>query len=223
MTLRRPAALALAAGALLVACEPGPRRTEPAAPGADAGHELVVDGNVFRFDGHELRMLDRMESWTGVLGPPSRTRKEWWALAHVWDELGIAVFAKPTPDDRAYVNAVTVELLPANDPSLAEFSPRTRSQEMPAGAFRGRFSVEHAVLSPGWNEIAPFMANARGVVLDGVKADALMTGFEATAPDLPAMRATMELEARAGAGARSRRFCEIEFDVTDEWTFGTAH
>jgi hypothetical protein len=78
---------------------------EPTSPPAQPAR-LALQGNVIRFGDATLRFRDRFESWTRVLGPPSRTL----GPRHLWFGDTVEVVTSQTVDGRAYVEALLVRL-----------------------------------------------------------------------------------------------------------------
>jgi hypothetical protein len=226
--------LALAAMVSVLACDSAPRRSEPqvASPNlattanaeavdydlpTDGVPTLVVDGNVFRYNGHVLRMLDRLETWEGVLGKPSRVRKEDWVIGDTWDDLGLRLGAKPTPDGRAYVRVVDVEFIAIDDPGLPQDSTGRRAPESPRGAFPGRVVVEQAVLRHGWNDVATFSREIRGVPPFDHCNEAHIAAFAVAVPDVPKLLIWINEQPTPDGGRCARRFCELEFSLERDW------
>jgi hypothetical protein len=188
-------------------------------PGIDAEHDLVVDGNVFRFRRHELRLLDNVETWKAVLGPPSRTEGDWVGLALRWDDLGIMVMAKPTPDNRAYVKMVAVELVAADDPSLHTPDRLAPEPYRPRGAFPGRVVVEQAVLDKGWNDAADFFGRVRGVEDLAFDPGHIWASFAVDGPDVPSMSVMTTIEPTPGRPSLHRRFYALDFETrANQWS-----
>ena len=78
---------------------------------------LVVDGNVFRYDGRELRMFDSVDSWVGALGPPSRTLQSGEVLT--WDDQGLRLWvSKSAPG--GVVDRVDVTVLGFDDAGMSD-------------------------------------------------------------------------------------------------------
>lgn len=153
--------LVLACGMLACTGRKRPPMTEPAStpppPGAAPG-DLVMDQDLFRYAGHELRFLQPLSRWIEAFGPPSR-RQEPDSVDHIgvaiWDHLGIAVYAREDPDGRADVNRFEVQLMSVDDPRLLPSLRDSRKQQdafTPRGGFPGRFFLQGAELARGPNE-----------------------------------------------------------------------
>ena len=67
---------------------------------------LELKGNVIRYGDKGLRLEDRIEKWTQVLGPPSKTRAEHYG----WFGNTVEVSVFQAVDGREYVGLVTVKL-----------------------------------------------------------------------------------------------------------------
>jgi len=96
---------AIAAIAFALGCARGiPVRDDRAAPVPTA--RLELQGNVIRFGDATLRFRDRLETWTQVLGLPSRSK----GTHHFWFGNSLEVVASQTVDGRAYVDALVGRL-----------------------------------------------------------------------------------------------------------------
>ncbi|WP_394848616.1 hypothetical protein LZC95_14300 [Pendulispora brunnea] len=78
---------------------------------------LVVDGNVFRYHGHELRMFDSVDSWLGALGPPSRTLQSGDVLT--WDDQGLRLWVSKSASG-GVVRRVDVTVLGFDDAGMSD-------------------------------------------------------------------------------------------------------
>ena len=75
---------------------------------------LELRGNVIQFGGASLRFGDRLETWTQVLGPPSRSE----GTHYSWFGNSVRVGVNQTVDGRAYVAVLDVRLGQAGDAAL---------------------------------------------------------------------------------------------------------
>ncbi|WP_394821375.1 hypothetical protein [Pendulispora albinea] len=178
--------------------------------------DLIIAGNVVRYNGYDLRLFDRLDIWLAALGQPSRTTTKDHSIVgptrkSIWDDLGITCGAVTTPDDRAYVFEVDV-LLVANDKPEYDF-------RLPRHAFSGRVILEHALLKNGWNNITEVLRDMRGLPplhyceerwwwgLLGLSNPMSSFGFEAPRqPDGPTLDISMDLEVVPGGQHCDRRF-----------------
>ncbi|MFN0063374.1 MAG: hypothetical protein ACKVPX_12780 [Myxococcaceae bacterium] len=122
--------------ALLLACG-------SASAGAPSRHRLELVGNVFRFDGRLLRLMDRSETWTAVLGPASRIREDPSNSFLHWDRLGIVAIGRRTVDGRVYVSNLHVW--------LKDF--KEEASGVHVKGFPGTFFLQGVPLSPGDNRL----------------------------------------------------------------------
>jgi hypothetical protein len=176
-----------------------------------------VDGNVFRYNGRLLRMLDRLETWEAVLGPPSRVRRENSVISDIWDDLGLLVAAKPTPDGRAYVRLAALELVKTKKKDWEELPSTGSSSELPRAAFPGTVVLEGVRLNKGWNDVAEVLREVRGVRVWPHCVESFSTGFRAFGPDGPVLDVGIEEKLVPGGGKCDRRFDELEFDLRSDW------
>jgi hypothetical protein len=178
---------------------------------------FTVDGNVLRYNGRLLRMLDRLETWEEVLGPPSRVRREDWVIAPDWDELGLFVAAKPTPDGRAYVHRAGLELVAPDKKDLDAPTATGSLPDIPRGAFPGTVILEGVRLNKGWNDVATVLREVQGVRVWPHCVESYSTGFRAFGPDVPVLHVGIGEEPVPGGGKCDRRFRELEFDLGGDW------
>jgi hypothetical protein len=91
------------------------------ATGADpaGGPRLELKGNLIWYNGARLRFGDRLETWTAALG--RATRQSPGGCAWSWDQLGLDVRGRCSPDGRTYVSGVTVHFGKLHQPSHGVF------------------------------------------------------------------------------------------------------